>query len=80
MQSFWINFEETKFVILDKKGTLQLFYLPHILRFEKSLELDIIMLGNRYTKIAFSYNEKLVIIGNDKRLAVAEIKSIEDFF
>ena len=37
-------------------------------------------LGFKITKIAFSHNEKLVIIGDENTLAVAEIKSIEEFF
>ena len=34
-------------------------------------------LGFKITKIAFSHNERLVIVGNEKHLAVAEIENIE---
>ena len=74
-----MNFEETKFVTVDDKGNIQLFFLPYALKCEMSIDLKKI-LGFEITKIAFSHNEKLVIVGDSKHLAVAEIESIESFF
>ena len=74
-----MNFEETKFVTVDDKGNIQLFFLPYALKCEMSIDFEE-MLGFKITLIAFSYNEKLVIVGDENHLAVAEIENIESFF
>ena len=79
IRSFWMNFEGTKYVKVNKNGNIQLFSLPYALKCEMSIDFKEI-LGFKITKIAFSHNEKLVIIGDEKHFAVAEIESIESFF
>ena len=70
--SFWMNAEETKCVIVDNDSNhLIMFSLPYAL-IECDMSIDFEeKLGFKITKIAFSHNEKLVIIGDEKHLAVA---------
>ena len=58
---------------------MQLFYLPYILKCEISLNLKE-NLGFKVTTVAFSLNEKLVIVGDDRNLAVAAIEGMKDFY
>ena len=75
-----MNADETKFVTVNKdSNNLQLFSLPYVLKEEMSLNIKD-RLGFKIKMIAFSHNEKLVIVGDDHNLAVAEIESIEEFF
>ena len=76
IKSFWMNSKETKFVTVDAEGNIQLFSLPYALECEMSIDFKKI-LGFKILMIAFSHNEKLVIIGDEKHLAVAEIENIE---
>ena len=78
--SFWMNSDETKFVTVDNDSNLQLFYLPYIFKQEMPTMNFKNRLGFKITKIAFSHNEKLVIIASENILAVAKIESIEQFF
>ena len=79
IKAFWMNSQETKYVTVDKYGNIDLFSLPFVLYFEMSIKFKE-TLGFKIELIAFSYNEKLVIVGDKKHLAVAEIESIESFF
>ena len=74
-----MNAEETKLVTMEDDNELKLFYLPYFLKCEKSMNFKETF-GFTITNIAFSHNEKLVIVGGSKTLAVAEIESIEEFF
>ena len=71
-----MNSEETKFVTIDDKGNIQLFSIPYALECEMSINFEE-SLGFKITMIAFSHNEKLVIVGGGIHLAVAEIENIE---
>ena len=35
-----MNFEETKFVTVDDKGNIQLFFLPYALKCEMSIDFE----------------------------------------
>ena len=74
-----MNFDEKKFITVDGDSNLQLLYLPYTLKCEclliKKDKLDF-----KVMMIAFSQNEKLVIVGNDWNLAVAVIEGIKNFY
>ena len=59
-----MNFDGKKFVTVNGDSNLQLFYLPYILKGEMSLNLKE-NLDFKVMVIAFSQNEKLVIVKND---------------
>lgn len=63
-----MNINETKYVTVDNDYDIRLFYLPYTLKCEMSMNLNI---GFQIKHIAFSHNEKVVIIGGTGRLAVA---------
>ena len=52
IDSFWINYQETKFVTVSN-NTLQLFYHPHILKCEMSRTLSEEKIGFKITMIDF---------------------------
>ena len=79
IKSFWMNSEGTKYVTVDKNGNIKLFSLPYSLKCEMSIDFEE-RLGFKITLIAFSHNERLVIVGDENHLAVAEIENIESFF
>ena len=72
INSLWMNFEGTKYVTVDDDGNIQLFFLPYSLKCEMSIDFEK-TLGFEIRMIAFSHNERLVIIGDNNHLAVAEI-------
>ena len=74
--SFWMNYNETKFVTVDRDYNLKLFYLPYFLKCEMSMNLRE-RLGLEISNIAFSHNEKFVIFMCYGAIGVAEIESIE---
>lgn len=71
IRSFWMSSDMKKLVTVDITcdesenvySKLQLFYLPYLLKCEGSMNFKE-TLGFTITKIAFSHNEKLVIIGD----------------